>query len=420
MGDGAIALSYQDALERQLYPQTPEREHKSPLTYEWAFTLAELYRKQQTGEDDTLLRHPKLFEYAQIMSERMRAVDDIDELQIAEANGSLPKLYRMARESYYAHSGMHDMEFRYDRLQKFGAIFAKKLDNKIIENDELLEPTAHDKRIQASILEELGSHRSLSPDNDYSNQALSLNKEIVEDDTIPLFLPYKVHALFSRYDIAWRQTISQYYGFSGSNILRASHEAGSAVQRDFYKDMERCGQYLVQMLEESDSFNQTSNSGRAAMMIGTLSEIAVLGELRDYLLGQDLQTMLEARKAHVREDNSVIVSDAEGRHSDITAPNLSFDIVLHNPLGSGPLSRLNVEVKKGKEMGSYLSETYRLRLGDASKTKLFGKKLIRLAQAKQTKYRGESLGPKQQKIIKDFHSRVNPEAIVEHFASTRA
>jgi hypothetical protein len=415
MGEGALAISWQEALTRELAPNEYEELLKSPLTYEWAFTLAELLRQEKLGVNDTLARHPDLIQYALIMSERMRLIDDISESEIINSNGNIINLYKLAKDSYYAHSGLHDMEWRRDRLEKFNLIIDRYMETKPFNYKGTIHPTMHDQRIHASVLEELGSMERDSYENNFLERAFEANRSIVDDLETPLYMPHKVHALFSMHDIKWREQMSSFYGNENQLHTLNSGKVASEVQLGFYRDIYKCAQYLEELTPNTSDPFYDLYFGRAASMTGTLYEITALGEIRDFLLDNSLQNSVDARKAFVREDARFCARDEDGNSKEITAPNMSFDLVLQKPNEHGPLSRLNIEVKKGKKAESYLSETYVLSAGDASKPDKFANKLKRYAKGKIAHHKGTPLTYDQKHILNEFKFKIKPDDIVEQF-----
>src|SRR5690606_32273468 len=265
MGEGALAYELQDALTRRLYPEHYSiPDNRQRLTYEWTYLLTSLYKLQERGLDSTLNNYPELIEYAYQLSARMDEIDDLanliaptdvphwpsdalenlikqhrnpqlfevanDIFYTGEIDGltdfitsdaspvreplaledlakprNIPKLLDIASDVYYAHNGLHETAWRSNRLETIAAIYdyhLKLTPYKV--GDRTYISTTSEKRLAASVHEELAEYTTGERQELHENVAYDLNQEIIANELVPWYDQQKVHAVFSLYDIDFR------------------------------------------------------------------------------------------------------------------------------------------------------------------------------------------------------------------------
>lgn len=426
MGEGALANELQDALTRSvLKERSGEFDSSQRLTYEWTFLLTSLYKLEQQERDQTLAQYPDIVDYAYETSARMADLDELVEY-VSPAEDSyiepvpiheivklrkLPKVLDAAEDTYYAHNGLHETAWRQGRLKTIASIFDYHLRSapyKISDRDFIALPS--NKRLAASVNEEL-STLSRGPEQDhYQSTAYKLNQEIVSNPYTPWYDQQKVHALFSLYDIDYRRALGPIMGRKDKSSYRDAEIFAGSSQRRFYIDLYDRAHYVTELLEIA---NQSESSreymlwnGRAMTLTGTLLEMQALGELRDSIIARKLLLTIEARQSFLREDNNPRVHRFSNPKKYMATPNFSFDLVLQAHGSRGPMSRLNTEVKKAHEAESYLSGTFLLNAKDESSPSLFSSKLKDLCRAKIDYYEGSKLSSKQEELISASSQRM--------------
>lgn len=436
MGEGTLAYELQDALTRRIAPELLEQPNRERLTYEWTFLLAHLYNLGQSEKDETLKQHPEIVDYALILTAKMSGLDSLaDYLYPSNKYDNepgdikriipikrLPELVDLAEDTYYAHNGLHETEWRSNRLRTIAAVLDYHLSEapyKAHGHKYGVQPS--ELRLSSSLHEELATLESGEQARFHSDLAYSLDKEIIGREDIPWYDQQKVHALLSLYDIDYRRALEPIMGSQDSQAEKDSSEFIAATQLDYYADLLQRVDYIDELLaveRQSDSSEERLLwSGRAHMLAGTLTEAAVLGDLRDTIFERNLHLTIEARQSYLREDHNPRIRRPGNPAKFITNPNFSFDLVLQHHSQRGPMNRLNIEVKKSRRAETYLETTYVLSAHDESTSTDFSRRMKLLCAGKIAQYSGQVVKPEEQAFLNDFRRRIKPNEMIEELLS---
>src|SRR5690606_33301315 len=195
-------------------------------------------------------------------------------------------------------------------------------------------------------------------------------------------------------------------------------------QKEFYADLYQRSQYIEQLVSTANQCESEMERllwiGRAKSLTGTIIEMQVLGELRDAIIKRQALFTIEARQSFLREDHNPRLPRTNNQKKLMHTPNFSFDLVLQAHGTRGPMSRLNIEVKKSHSPDIYLSGTYVLNAKDDNSTSVFSQSIMELADAKITYYEGRSLSTAQKERLKNAASRIKPHDQIDEVLSRAA
>lgn len=244
-------------------------------------------------------------------------------------------------ELYMSLGSVHSAENRLDGFTKLAASLARYVD--IIENPSnygldgesteykhLMRSLAWRKRVFASVLEEYGV---VTGDSSYLASSLALNQELINDNNIPVTHPYKMHAAFSRFDIAEELR----YEDPESARHMGLPVSGRELQAEFYDVLESIASEAIKYTRSNKP-----TEGEIGQTAGTLIELTVLGYLRDRIEQTETSLIRMARQGFLHEDHMPCFY-VDGRKLHV--PNMSLDLSVQDRKTP---SRLKVEVKKGK------------------------------------------------------------------------
>lgn len=433
MGEGALAYELQDALAREFRAENIEAfDSEQRLTYEWTYLLTSLYKLQQQSRDHTLLRYPELVDYAFSLTGQMSNLDELVSIvmppldsyddpiplqNLIKKGKYLFKTKEVAADTYYAHNGLHETAWRAGRLEIIAGIYDLHISKSpYYVGDKKYSASTSDRRLAASVHEELGSLNSADPE---LHQAIAYryNQEFVSEENIPWYDLQKVHSLFSLYDIDYRRSLGPLMGRKDREALERSRLFVGMNQQRFYADLHDRASYIDELLDIADQCSTTSEklmwSGRAHTQTGALTEMTVLGELRDAITERGLQLSVEARQSFLREDNNPRVRRYDNPKKYMITPNFSFDLVLQQHGDHGPMTRLNIEVKKSHQSEIYLSDTFVLSAQDEFNNREFSDRLRRMSEAKIALHQGIPLTASQKSVLADTRRRLNPHRIID-------
>ena len=342
----------------------------------------------------------------------------------------------MAERAYFAHNGIHDMSFRKERLEKIAFIISRYIEdcrqagssglNGQSQTESSAKPFSIAKRaLLGNIYEELSR---LYGDNDergghYRDLALELYASIALDEDVAPYLAHKINAEFSILEMVQDESLSA----TPEPLNSATNNHRQQRLRDsrqcFYELLLDQGNYMLEHLQNNGSGKLTNQ--HMIMMSGTLTEVIVYGEIMDAITlsssPEKLDGRIKVRRAFAREDHNETTLSGIGS-ARLAVPIFSFDLAIENSGEVGPLSKMNIEVKKGKRypkgrfINKYLPIT-RLIGVDAPKLPVdFAVMLVDYSKAKLKSLRGEWLSAEEQALIDNISQTVKANEMIDEFA----
>jgi len=415
-GDGAITHELSDRLAEDLMNERFEAlvlylgDSHPNLTTEWVSAMFRLRDKEISSDRE--LFTPDMYAFAAKQSNKMRQLDWLDGHDVNEMYDRFPRRLHMdARDMYYAHSGIHSMIHRRDRLAAAAEIF----------NYSLLSSSRPDSflaRQTANMYEELAFYDMLDGQSgQHLAAARQLNETVVED--VPSWsYPYRIHALMSLFDLEAIELLTNikrpdvsanpYLGLKKVHIDFNTALIFYARQIEDYANRGDEEIALIKNDELSERVREQANS-RWTMMTGALAEGLAMSVIQDHILDKGLHKKYWVRQAFLREDSMADRSlPTPDRSEALDVPNLSFDLQIYEHT-SADGANVPIEVKKSARpsRSSLHPDIEVITFKDSSQARPFAQTARAFATSQIEKYTGE-LSYAQVEAHDTIYNRVDP------------
>lgn len=422
-GDGVITHELSDRLAEDL--MTNERfealvsyldQDEQYLSREWVNTLFTL-KDQEIQEGETLLT-PDIFAYAAVQSKRMKQLDHLGGWNLANMDERVLKgLFGKAIDMYYAHSGVHSMFHRRDRLEAGAEIVELNINRRE-------RPDTFNVRQLANMYEELAFYDMLQgqvDDNIVKGQ--NLNQYVIE--TTPSWHhPYKIHSLFSLFDAESYVALAGRLR-DGSSPRQTLNNAHLGLNRalEFISvqltDYSKAAKEAISKLDGDELIvAERQMFGHLSMMSGALAEGLAQAAVQDYILDRGLHNRFWVRQAFLREDSMGVrrlANPKDETRETLDVPKMSFDLQLFDYTDT-EYGRVPIEVKKREnpDPTTLHPDMKVITFKDSATSVNFAKYVRTYAQSQWIKHTGKRRTGTQKKVAREVGKRVNPGRLFPH------
>lgn len=390
------------------------------LSREWA---SELFRLRDNARiEGRNILTPDIFVHASLESSKMRFLDWLELDDIASLSKStILELRPQAKIMYEAHSGIHSMLYRQDRLAAAGAIFLRSL-----EIDE--QPDMYAYRMAANMYEELAWYEMFKGQvGAHHEMAMYLNEQVAKaDDTFST--QYKIHARMSLYDLRAMRVLAEDIVSPNHHLykdLRLIHLdfndelIKSASQLKSYIDR---NQKIEDDIKDEDQRRAFANHwyGRASSATGTLAEGITLSLVQNYLLSDSRYKRYWATQSFMRQDGMgrTKLPISPDKEEKLAALNITFDLqVFDYHQAEYPI--LPIEVKKKEPVGRKSLhpriKAANLNIGD--KPSEMTETVIKFATAQKAKVLRRDISPDDAAVWEKLNLKVKPYDLLSELSA---
>jgi len=422
IGDGVITHELSDRLAESLESERLEElraridDDEGYLSAEWASNLFRLRDLERTTGRQILT--PDTFIHAALESNRMKSLDwlELADIEVL-SEAAIQDLQPEARAMYNAHSGIHSMLHRQDRLEAAATIFLRSL-----EIDS--QPDMYAARLTANMYEELAWYDMFEGRVGRSYEAAAkLNSLVVEADN-SWANQYKIHARMSQVDLQATAVLAE------ANLSEANQQLYRNLRRvhlNLNESLDFLSDQLVKYLDESETeLNGTDDpekrknlanhfEGRARSATGTLAEGMALSFSQDYILKNRLQDKYWAMQAFMRQDvmgRRRIVKGSEKEEDKLRALNITFDIQIFNHTDpEGLVLPIEVKKKDSAKRDSLHPDIQIARLGIKGDPRTFTETAKNFASGQIAKHSNQEPTAKEREVYKEIEEKLKPDTL---------
>jgi len=309
------------------------------LTPEWA-ALAPGIDHYRGNHPKSILASETTADFAVFSSERVLRFGRFQEMPLG--GGLITKKFvghLVDRQlSYRDLTGLHGVEGREDAfrgLEKDLKRYVIGFEQNLFDNDYRFSHPQYDpwyKRLWANVCEELGTHTG---NIDLIGKSLILNESVAYDRSIEDRKSYKIHAKFSKFDVA-----EELYGETRQLKNLNLPTSYKGLQCEFYDR-------LFHMTKQLTHYDKQE----LATCQGVIAELLLIGFLRDSHLVSGEHERFGVRQGYIHQDSGN--TNRKDRDTDekliddeIKNINSSFDLIVFDRLTG---EKVNIDAKKGSQ-----------------------------------------------------------------------